>query len=102
MKEVLEHLRAEICNLPEIPKISKEQYENFANNCVVALMTGGESSRFKEVEGANGTNKNSFRLPNNDTMIEMTIRMYRDAGIKDFVALVYHEAHKTHPKTTSS
>lgn len=93
MKQALDTLKREICNLPEIPKISDEQYNCFTKGCVVALMTGGESSRFKEVEGANGTNKNSFKLPNNDTMIEMTIRMYRDAGIKNFVALVFHEAH---------
>ncbi|MFH1960882.1 MAG: sugar phosphate nucleotidyltransferase, partial [Patescibacteria group bacterium] len=62
------------------------------NNVVVALMTGGESSRFKEVEGSGNTHKNSFFLPNGDTMIEMTVRMYRDAGFKNFVALVYHKA----------
>jgi len=92
MKQALENLKREICSLPEKPKISDEQYNNFANNCVVALMTGGESSRFREVQGSNGTHKNSFKLPNNDTMIEMAIRMYRDAGIKNFVALVYYEA----------
>lgn len=62
------------------------------NNVVVALMTGGESSRFKEVEGAINTHKNSYLLPNDDTMIEMTVRMYAKAGFKNFVALVYHKA----------
>ena len=72
--------------------MKNEQYKNFMDNCVVALMTGGESSRFKEVEGASDTHKNSFKLPNNDTMLEMAIKMYKDAGIKNFVALVYYEA----------
>ncbi|MFH1566206.1 MAG: sugar phosphate nucleotidyltransferase [bacterium] len=92
MKTALENLKKEICSLPKKSEISSEQYKNFVDNCVVALMTGGESSRFKEVEGANDTHKNSFKLPNNDTMLEMTIRMYKDAGIKNFAALVYYEA----------
>jgi len=58
----------------------------------VALMSGGESSRFREVQESQGVHKNSFSLPNDDTMIEMTIRMYRDSGFKNFIALVYHEA----------
>lgn len=55
-------------------------------------MSGGESSRFKEVAGAANVHKNAFRLPNGDTMMEMTIRMYRDAGIKNFIALVREQS----------
>jgi len=73
--------------------MSDDEWDDFAGKTVVALMAGGESSRFSSVlEGAK-SNKNAFELPNGDTMIEMTIRMYRDAGIKKFVALVFHNAH---------
>lgn len=58
----------------------------------VALMAGGESSRFQSVPGSETSNKNAFKLPNGDSMVEMCIRMYRDAGITNFVALVYHKA----------
>ena len=58
----------------------------------IALMAGGESSRFQSVPGSEVSNKNAFQLPNGDSMVEMCIRMYRDAGIKNFVALVYHKA----------
>lgn len=90
MKSALEKLKKEICQLSEPNLLSAAEWAKVAANCQVALMSGGESSRFQEVPGAQGANKNSLRLPNGDTMIEMTIRMYRDAGIRDFVALVYH------------
>ena len=42
--------------------------------------------------GEQASHKNSFQLPNGDTMLELAIKRYRDAGVKNFVALVYHEA----------
>ena len=58
----------------------------------IVLMAGGESSRFQSVPGSETTNKNSFKLPNGDTMIEMCIRMYKTAGFTNFVALLYHKS----------
>jgi NDP-sugar pyrophosphorylase family protein len=59
----------------------------------VALMAGGESSRYAAVLNGKKIQKNAHELPNGDTMIEMAIRTYRDVGIKKFVALVFHNAH---------
>ena len=73
--------------------MSDAQWERFAAKTTVALMAGGESSRFSAVLEGKATQKTAYELPNGDTMIEMAIRMYRDAGIKNFVALVYHNAH---------
>src|SRR3989338_6989017 len=92
MQDALQNLKSQICNIHKDQKISNEEFKAFAKNTTVALMAGGESSRFRSVPGSENTNKNSYKLPNNDTMIEMTIRIYRDAGIKNFVALVYHKA----------
>lgn len=92
MKLALEKLKKQVCSLHPPQILPDDEWENIKDKFQVALMTGGESSRFQEVPGARGANKNSLRLPNGDTMLEMTIRMYRDAGIKDFVALVYHQA----------
>lgn len=92
MKDALQNLKTQICNIHKDQKISDEEFKAFAENTTVALMAGGESSRFRSVPGSENTNKNSYKLPNGDTMIEMTIRMYRDAGIKNFVALVYHKS----------
>jgi NDP-sugar pyrophosphorylase family protein len=75
--------------------IEEKTWNEFSDNVVVALATGGESSRFAPVTAGQPVQKGAFRLPNGDTMIEMTIRMYRDAGIKKFVALVFHNAHTT-------
>lgn len=92
MKKALADFKSQVCDIHPPSELSDQQWKEFSENCVVALMAGGESSRFKSVPGSDKTNKNSFKLPNGDTMIEMTIRMYRDAGIKNFVALVYHKA----------
>jgi mannose-1-phosphate guanylyltransferase / phosphomannomutase len=87
MKEALAQLKKQTTKINPPTEITLQEWENFAKNCTVVLMAGGESSRF----GIPDVNKNAFVLPNGDTMIEMTIRLYRDTGIKDFVALVYHK-----------
>jgi len=92
MTEILQKLKKEICQTLPVREVEKSIYKNFIDNSVVALMAGGESSRFQEVPGASSTNKNAYKLPNGDTMIEMTLRMYATAGIKNFVCLVYHKA----------
>ncbi|HSX32046.1 MAG TPA: sugar phosphate nucleotidyltransferase, partial [Candidatus Saccharimonadales bacterium] len=67
-------------------------WQVFAEKAVVALMAGGESSRFSSVLAGQAVHKNAYELPNGDTMMEMTIRQYKRAGITKFVALVYHNA----------
>lgn len=89
----LDELGKKIASFHKPQPIDDASWEDFASKTVVVLMAGGESSRFSSVlEGAD-SNKSAFVLPNGDTMIEMAIRQYRDAGIKKFVALVFHNAH---------
>ncbi len=92
MNKALHEFKSQICNIKDPEPISDSDWKNFIDNTVVVLMAGGESSRFKSVQGSEKSNKNSYKLPNGDTMIEMTIRMYRDAGLKEFVALVYYKS----------
>lgn len=66
--------------------------DDFLRKVTVAFAVGGEGSRLKHLTKTHGVQKSSFRLPNGDTMIERTVRMYVSAGVTDFVALVYHEA----------
>lgn len=93
LQSELDNLARRIASFHEPSEISDEEWNNFSDNAVVALMAGGESSRYAAVLNGEKVNKNAHELPNGDTMIEMSIRMYRDAGIKKFVALVYHHAH---------
>ena len=72
--------------------ITDEEWQAFVEKTVVVLMAGGESSRFSAVLDGVAAHKTAFELPNGDTMIEMTLRMYREAGIKKFVAAVSHNA----------
>lgn len=93
LQSELDTLSANIAEFHEPPAASEEDWQKFADNVIVALMAGGESSRYAAVLNGKKVQKNAHELPNGDTMIEMAIRMYRDAGFKKFVALVYHHAH---------
>lgn len=93
LQSELEDLSAKIASFHEPPKVSEEKWDKLVKNSVVALMAGGESTRYAAVLNGKKVNKNAHELPNGDTMIEMTIRAYRDAGVKKFIALVFHNAH---------
>ncbi len=92
MKQSFEYLRGEIASFEAAPELDETLYQEFVTNSTVILTAGGEGARLKSLTEAQRVNKASFLLPNGDTMIQRTIRMYRDAGFKRFVALVYHEA----------
>lgn len=98
LKSELDTLAEKIASFHEPPKVDDKEWSEFASNSVVALMAGGESSRYAAVLEGKKINKNAHELPNGDTMIEMSIRAYRDADIKKFVALVYHHAHTIEDK----
>ena len=88
----LDNLKDRIASFHEAPEVDEDKWRTFSGNTVVALMAGGESSRYAAVLNGVQIQKNAHELPNGDTMIEMAIRAFRDAGIKKFVALVYHNA----------
>lgn len=91
MQKALQNLKDDICKLSETPEIEEKRWLGIAKQTTVLLMAGGESSRLQSITAGTSTNKNSFTLPNGDTMIEMGLRMYVEAGVTDFVALLYHE-----------
>lgn len=93
LQSELDALANRIASFSGPPKVSDKTWKGFVQNSVVALMAGGESSRYAAVLEGKKVQKNAHELPNGDTMIEMCIRSYREAGIKDFVALVYHNSH---------
>ena len=93
LQSELDALAQNIASFHEPAAINDDEWNNFVENTTIALMAGGESSRFSAVLDGAQANKSAFELPNGDTMIEMAIRMYRDAGFKKFVALVFHNAH---------
>lgn len=90
MEAALHQLKRAVCDPDEGGIIDAEQLRDFASNCVVALPVGGEGSRLRSVTDALGIQKNAIRLPNGETLIERTIRMYRDNGFIEFAALVFH------------
>ncbi len=92
MKAALDNFRDAIYSPGEIAHISDTELQQFAENCVVALAVGGEGSRLKAATESQQTHKTALRLPNGDSMAGRTIRMFRDAGFLDFVALVFHHA----------
>lgn len=93
LQSELDALAQRIASFHEPISVADSEWQDFVDNTTVALMAGGESSRFSAVLDGAQANKSAFELPNGDTMIEMTIRMYREAGFKRFVALVFYNAH---------
>lgn len=93
LQSELDEFGKKIASFKRPQPITDKEWRDFADTTVVVLMAGGESSRFSSVLDGAAAHKTAFELPNGDTMIEMTIRMYRDAGIKKFVAAVSHNAH---------
>lgn len=89
----LDKLASMIASFHEPQPVGDEEWRDFTDKTTIALMAGGESSRFSSMLEGTQSNKSAFQLPNGDTMIEMAIRMYRDAGFRRFVALVYHNAY---------
>lgn len=92
MKKALRNLKKQTTRIRRPRKVKDDVWNNFVEKATVILMAGGESSRFSEVTNGSKVNKNAFKLPNGDTMIEMAIRMYKQAGFKNFVASVFHGA----------
>jgi NDP-sugar pyrophosphorylase family protein len=93
LESELNDLSEKIASFHEPTEVGEKEWNEFTSKAVVVLMAGGESSRYAAVLNGKKVNKNAHELPNGDTMIEMAIRMYRDAGIKKFVASVFHNAH---------
>jgi NDP-sugar pyrophosphorylase family protein len=92
MKKALRELKKKIVDIKKPKKISDQKWNEFVNKSTIVLMAGGESSRFSEVSDIKSINKNAFVLPTGQSMIELTVSMYKKDGFKNFVALVYHNA----------
>ncbi|MDP8908995.1 MAG: hypothetical protein M3N47_07730, partial [Chloroflexota bacterium] len=80
MERAFAELRRAICQPGIIADIPSEAVDAFAAESIVALAVGGHGSRLGSLTDAQGINKNAVRLPSGDTMVELTIRMYRAAG----------------------
>jgi NDP-sugar pyrophosphorylase family protein len=92
MRKELRDLESKISNFVEDDLVLHKNFGEFIENCTIVLSAGGEGSRFKNMIGDLNVNKCSFVLPNNQTMIERVIEMYKKIGFNNFVVLVYHQA----------
>jgi mannose-1-phosphate guanylyltransferase len=92
VEQALDELRRALCGEGERVDVDPRTLRAFAATCTVVLAVGGYGTRLRSVTDALNVNKNALRVGEGDTLIETTIRMYRDAGFADFVALVFHQA----------
>jgi NDP-sugar pyrophosphorylase family protein len=92
VERALDELKKALCGEGERVEVDAPTMRSFAAACTVALAVGGYGTRLRSVTDALNVNKNAVRVGDGVTLIETTIRMYRDAGFADFVALVYHQA----------
>lgn len=89
MKKSLDALHKELYTKVD-NNVTLDIDESFYDKIIVALAVGGRGQRLESVTG--GTmNKNVLKV-GEETLVERVIKMYRDAGIKKFVALVYTNA----------
>ncbi len=89
MKEAFRTLEQNICNFQDAAEVDKKILDNFIKNTVVALAVGGEGKRLLSVTQGK-VNKNALEVTKDgQTMVERIISMYKQAGIKDFVCLVF-------------
>lgn len=92
MRNILKRLGKDMYTPGETVEISRQEINDFLDNCIVGLPAGGFGERLKGVTGTGNTHKTSLVLPNGETMIERTIRMYAEVGLKRFVAFIFHHA----------
>ena len=92
MKKAFADFQKALLSRGETKEISDSEWDAILDNTVIAMAAGGEGSRFQSVSAQ----KNSYKLPNGESLIERNIKLYRDAGFKHFVAMVYHEADSIH------
>ena len=92
MKEALRELKGKLANFGQQELSLHKNFKRFLKNRSIVLPAGGEGKRFKNIMGNLNINKSVYVLPNKETMIERTIKMYRDLGFSDFIILVCHQA----------
>jgi NDP-sugar pyrophosphorylase family protein len=92
MLSVLGAWREQMCSPGPTPGVSGDELNQVKERCVVALPAGGEGSRLRHLTQGEDVQKAALRLAEGDSLIVHTIKMYRDAGLKDFVALVCYKA----------
>jgi NDP-sugar pyrophosphorylase family protein len=92
MQEALQALRERMATFAKPEPMAEDEWQTFAENCVVALPAGGAGLRMQAASYASPEQKSALALPGGDTMLGRTIRMYQEAGLREFVALVYYQA----------
>lgn len=75
---------------PDI-EVSDGAVDEALKNSVVILPAGGEGTRIRSLTEDKGINKVLLDI-GGGSLIERTIAMYRDVGVKDFILLVYYKA----------
>lgn len=92
MKKALSGLRKKMYSVLEFEDtMSDEIYDEIISNAWIILPAGGQGLRLRDITGPD-VNKNAVLLNDNLTVIERVVLMYKNAGIKNFLVLVYHGA----------
>ena len=89
MKDQLNEILAKLLNDLYTPMtaepVSEKDLAAFLDNSICVLPCGGESKR---MTGISEKHKTALSLPNGETIISRTIRLYASSGIKKFVLLI--------------
>lgn len=92
MKEFLKDLKRKIADYQELPAISEDEIKVFVENTTIVLSVGGKGQRMADIT-QNKVNKNALVINDQGlTIVERTILMYKNAGFKNFLGLVYTQS----------
>jgi len=92
MKELLSELKNKICVFKDLDiKVDEDdqKFQDFIKNTWVIFPAGGKGLRLREITGPN-VNKNVLLIDDDLTIIERTLLMYREAGLKNFVIWILY------------
>ncbi len=91
MFRLLNELKDKICIPGPQVDISGLEIDNLRKKSVVVLPAGGEGTRMRQLTEAQGLHKVVLRPEGGESLIQRIVEMYRDAGLTEFVALIYYE-----------
>lgn len=87
IEEYMRDFGQKINTKPELEPIDDSEIKEELSKLTVVLLAGGKGERIRSVTHNEDINKVMIRPLEQESLIEMTIKMYANAGVQNFVVL---------------
>ncbi len=87
LESILEELGQRVNSRDTGTKTTREEIEDIKSEIIVVMPAGGKGTRIRAETQSENINKVMIPINKTESMIERTIRVYRENGIKKFVIL---------------